>query len=67
MSLPLDRMTTNPQSLYASFLGLQAQHAESGYDEAIISALRETLYDQPMESYPFAVARGACPYPCGGH
>ena len=42
-------MTTNPLSLYASFLGFQAQQAESGYDEAIISALRETLYDQPME------------------
>ena len=44
-----DRMTTNPLSLYASFLGFQAQQAESGYDEAIISALRETLDDQPME------------------
>ena len=39
-------MTTNPLSLYTSFLGFQAQHAESGYDEAIIS---ETQYDQPME------------------
>ena len=48
-SPPQDRMTTNPLSLYASFLGVQAQHAESGHDEAIISALRETLYDQPME------------------
>jgi hypothetical protein len=28
-----DRMTTNPLSLYASFLGFQAQHAESGYNE----------------------------------
>ena len=44
-----DRMTTNPLSHYASFLGFQAQHAESGYEEAIISALRETTYDQPME------------------
>ena len=44
-----DRMTANPLSIYASFLGFQAQHAESGYDEAIISALRETMYDQPME------------------
>ena len=44
-----DRMTTNPLSLYASFLEFQAQHAESGYNEAIISALRETMYDQPME------------------
>ena len=42
-------MTTNPLSLYASFLGCQAQLAESGYDKAIISALRETQYDQPME------------------
>ena len=47
-SSPQDRMTTNPLSLYASFLGFQAQHAESGYDKAIILALRETLYDQPM-------------------
>ena len=46
---PQDRMTTNPLSLNASFLGFQAQQAESGYDEAIISALRETLEDQPME------------------
>ena len=45
-SPPQDWMTL---SLYASFPGFQAQHAESGYDEAIISALRETLYDQPME------------------
>ena len=42
-------MTTNPLLLYASFLGFQAQHTESGYDEAIILALRETQYDQPME------------------
>ena len=42
-------MTTNPLLLYASFPGFQAQHAESGDDEAIISTLRETHYDQPME------------------
>ena len=48
-SPPQARMATNPLSLYASFLGFQAQHAESEYDEAIISAPRETLYDQPME------------------
>ena len=35
-SPPQDRMTTNPLSLYASFLGFQAQHAESGCDKAII-------------------------------
>ena len=35
-SPPQDRMATNPLSLYASFLGFQAQHDESGYDEAII-------------------------------
>ena len=35
-SPPQDRMTTNPLSLYAGFLGFQAQQAESGYDEAII-------------------------------
>ena len=44
-SPPQDRMMTNPLSLYASFLGFQAQQAESGHDEAIISALRETLED----------------------
>ena len=48
-SPPQARMATNPLSLYASFLGFQAQQDESGYDEAIISALKETLYDQPME------------------
>ena len=36
MSPPQDRMATNKLSLYASFLGFQAQHAESGYYEAII-------------------------------
>ena len=41
-SPPHARMTTNLLSLHASFLRFQAQHAESGYDEAIISALRET-------------------------
>ena len=35
-SPPQDPMTTNPLSIYASLLGFQAQHAESGYDEAII-------------------------------
>ncbi len=44
-----DRMTTNSLSLYASFLGLQAQHAETGYNEVLISALRETQCDQLME------------------
>ncbi len=48
-SYPKHWMTTNPLSLYASFLGLQAQHAETGYNEALISALRETQRDQPME------------------
>ncbi len=50
-SYPQDRMTTNPLSLYASFLGFQAQHTETGYNEALISksALRETQCDQLME------------------
>jgi hypothetical protein len=48
-SYPQDQMTTNPPSLYARFLGFQAQHAETGYNEALISALRETQCDQPME------------------
>ncbi len=42
-------MTTNPLSLYASFLGFQAQHAETWYNEALISALRETQCDKLME------------------
>ncbi len=42
-------MTTNQLSFYASFLRFQAQLAKSGCNEAIISALRETEYDQPME------------------
>ena len=41
-SPPQDWMTNHPLSLYASFL---AQHAESGYNKAIILARRETLYD----------------------
>ena len=44
-SPPQDRMTTNLLSLYASFLGFQAQQAESGYYKATISALRESLRD----------------------
>ena len=38
-SPPQDQMTTNPLSIYASFMGFQAQQAESGYDVAIISAI----------------------------
>jgi hypothetical protein len=49
MSHSRDRMTTNPLSLYASFLGFQAQHAENGCNEALILALRETQNDQPMK------------------
>ena len=48
-SPPQDRMTTNPLSHYASFQGFQAHPAKSRYDEAIISALRETQYDKLME------------------
>jgi hypothetical protein len=48
-SYPQDLMTTNQLSLYASFLGFQAQHTETGYNEALILALRETQCDQPME------------------
>ncbi len=48
-SYPQDRMMTNPLSLYASFIGFQAQHTQTGYNEALISALRETQGDQPME------------------
>jgi hypothetical protein len=39
----------DPLSQYASFPGIQAQHKESGCNEAIISALRETQYDQLVE------------------
>ncbi len=48
-SHPRDRTTTIQLSLFASFLGFQAQHAQSGCNEALVSALRETQYDQLME------------------
>ncbi len=41
--------SNNPLSFYASILGFQVQHAESRCNEALISARRETQYDQPME------------------
>ncbi len=35
--------------LYSSFLAFQAQHASSGHDEIIISALRNFQDDKPKE------------------
>ena len=37
------------QAATAAQQKFQAQQAESGYEEAITSAFRETQYDQPME------------------
>ena len=47
-------MVTNPLSLYSSFLAFQAQHASSGHDKIIISALRNFQDDKPKETevYP---------------
>jgi hypothetical protein len=39
----------NPLSLYSSFLAFQAQHASSGHDKIIISALRNFQDDEPKE------------------
>ena len=51
-SPPRDKVVVNPLSLYSSFLGFQAQHASSGQDKIIISALRnfkETeVYSSPL-------------------
>jgi hypothetical protein len=48
-SPPRDKVVINPLSLYSSFLGFQAQHAESGHDKIIISALRNFQDDKPQE------------------
>jgi hypothetical protein len=48
-SLPRDKVVVNPLSLYSSFLGFQAQHASSGHDKIIISALRNFQDDEPKE------------------
>ena len=48
-SLPRDKMVSNPLSLYSSFLALQAQHASSGHNKIIISALRNFQDDKPKE------------------
>ncbi len=42
-------MVSNPLSLYSSFLAFQAQHASSGHDKIIISALRNFQNDKPKE------------------
>jgi hypothetical protein len=49
-SLPRDKVVVNPLSLYSSFLGFQAQHASSGHDKIIISALRNFHDDKPKET-----------------
>jgi hypothetical protein len=48
-SLPQDQVLINSLSPYPSFLALQAQYAASGYDTIIISGLRESQDDMPME------------------
>jgi hypothetical protein len=48
-SPPRDKVVINPLSLYSSFLGFQAQHASSGHDQIIISALRNFQDDEPKE------------------
>jgi len=48
-SPPRDKVVINPLSLYSSFLGFQAQHASSGHDKIIISALRNFQDDEPKE------------------
>ncbi len=58
-SHPRDLMATKPLSLYASFLGYQAQHAKSGCNEAIMAAedvialpsLRKTRSESHMADY----------------
>ncbi len=44
-----DEVVTNPLSLYSSFLAFQAQHASSGHNKIIISALRNFQDDKPKE------------------
>jgi hypothetical protein len=48
-SLPRDEVVTNPLSLYSSFLAFQAQHASSGHDKIINSALMNFQDDKPKE------------------
>jgi hypothetical protein len=48
-SLPRDKMVSNQLSLYSSFLAFQAQHASSGHNKIIISALRNFQDDKPEE------------------
>ncbi len=43
------KKVSNPLSLYSSFLAFQAQHASSGHDKIIISALRNFQNDKPKE------------------
>ena len=42
-------MVSNPLSIYSSFLAFQAQHASSGHDKIIISALRNFQDEKPEE------------------
>jgi hypothetical protein len=48
-SLACDKVmvVSNQLSLYSSFLALQAQHASSGHNKIIISALRNFQDDKP--------------------
>ena len=48
-SLPRDKLVSNQLSLCSSFLAFQAQHASSGHDKIIISALRNFQDDKLKE------------------
>ena len=48
-SLPRDKLVSNPLSLYCSLRAFQSQHASSGHDKIIISALRNFQDDKPKE------------------
>jgi hypothetical protein len=48
-SRPRDEVVSKSLSLYSSFLAFQAQHASSGHDKIIISALRNFPDDKPKE------------------
>ncbi len=48
-SLSRDKLVSNPLSLYCSLRAFQSQHASSGHDKIIISALRNFQDDKPKE------------------
>jgi hypothetical protein len=48
-SLPHDKMVSNSLLLYSSFLAFQTEHAPSGHDKIILSALRNFQDEKPEE------------------